>query len=903
MSRLGMARTITRVTAPAPESTCRGDQKVSGSAVLSRDTSGSHDLVMAASRPTHIGSSPRSVTAGERSASGRRGSHWSPRLIRVAIAQAALAAALGAQEAVVADVDLAGWRRLGVIAVDTPPRVAGRVEALFDDNSVTVFATDSNPARFLIDFPQRLVVRRVRVTPGGLDACEVRLTVVEADGSRFAAGEFVVDGGGAATFGLRDVNTRRLEIEVERLGDGPVSVGEIDVRGLVTIEALSLENVPETLPEGGSFPIRVVGRDSLGGRPELTGRAQLNVQPARALALAEGGRAVTLVGGPISISPRIGSLEGARRDCLVRPLAASPPAPGSRPGWRVAELLLEGTPPFEVLRRNAGVKQPQRMGRTESNVYVDDSVAPGQAYQYSYRRIDGFGNPLGELSAESRVRTHSRKPAGMIDPGRFPLLVVLFSDSLPDGEVERLVDGIDAARRFIYLQSRGRFLLDPTYLAVDGPTPVTAGPTMGAIEARLRALGVGDDQFGMVFAVAGDLSGSYSGFTLLGDTAGAMGRPEPVPTPPGAMGGAPGMAWSFAHEVHHLLELDMAPAVGIDDWPSGHYANDVLTGRLGSQRGRPFDAGEAWDGLARLFADFDAWEQICWPRRRTFETVDSDGDGLADDDRRLPLDERRFGSDPAVADTDGDGLDDLAEAAAGLYASCNPRHPDTDGDGLADGDDPAPLIPFAGVIPYGDQPVVIATLPPRRTTPPGAQGDELPPLRDTAIELRACWNEQGITLRVSTDRACDVFLDLDGSGRLGRWETDGVTRGEDAVGSDVWCGPARIALRAHHAPQGVFVGRRPVPGAFVGAERQNGRYVLTAFLPERMGPGAPHVHAVPDAVEVEGLRLVPGTVVGLGVTVRSAQPNDPLPLEAFQGDWRSLFETHRLLDAELRRDE
>jgi len=59
---------------------------------------------------------------------------------------------------------------------------------------------------------------------------------------------------------------------------------------------------------------------------------------------------------------------------------------------------------------------------------------------------------------------------------------------------------------------------------------------------------------------------------------------------------------------------------------------------------------------------------------------DSDGDGLSD------ADERAAGTDPNRADTDGDGLVDSREAQEGS----NPNAVDSDGDGLLDGEDPVP---------------------------------------------------------------------------------------------------------------------------------------------------------------------------------------------------------------------
>ena len=57
--------------------------------------------------------------------------------------------------------------------------------------------------------------------------------------------------------------------------------------------------------------------------------------------------------------------------------------------------------------------------------------------------------------------------------------------------------------------------------------------------------------------------------------------------------------------------------------------------------------------------------------------VDTDGDGLTDDDET-----NIYGTDPNLADTDGDGLTDGEEV--NTY-NTQPNNTDTDGDGLTDG--------------------------------------------------------------------------------------------------------------------------------------------------------------------------------------------------------------------------
>lgn len=70
----------------------------------------------------------------------------------------------------------------------------------------------------------------------------------------------------------------------------------------------------------------------------------------------------------------------------------------------------------------------------------------------------------------------------------------------------------------------------------------------------------------------------------------------------------------------------------------------------------------------------------------TSSGLDSDGDGLTDDE------ERRIGTNPFNADTDGDGIPDGEEILLGT----DPLRADTDGDGIIDGLDKYPLDPTKG---------------------------------------------------------------------------------------------------------------------------------------------------------------------------------------------------------------
>jgi hypothetical protein len=793
-------------------------------------------------------------------------------------------------ETVVAGFDLLGWRRLGVLAVETPALDVGGAEALLDGDPRTFARAPGRTAQFALSFRPGQTVQRVTVVPAGETPARVTLTVVEEDGDRFQAGELDVAAGDSASFRLMDVLASALEVRVEREeGAGPAALADVLVEGRLEVTALMLEGVPESLPAGGSFPLRVLGRDAFGGRPDLTGLAQVIVQPPPALAFS-GGRVVTRVQGPVSLEPRLGGLTGMIMPLLVTPLAPPPPAPLALPGMRVVELRLEGEPPFEVLRRESGQKQAVAVGRALSSTWYDDTVQPGAAYAYSVRRIDLLDNALTEPGPEARARTHGRLPPGMREVGRVPILLAVFTDSLQPGERAALLASVQAARLFAWRHTLGRVVLDPVVLDVPGPTPVTSGPTMVAVEARLRELGVRDGGFTVIAAVSREFEGDFAGFRVCGDAAGLLLRGTPVATPRGALGPDPGLAWSLLHELHHAA-ADLLLDAGGDPLPTGHLDQDFgALGLLGSTRGRPFDAGEAWDSQALLLAGFDGWTRLGWPRLRPLELLDTDGDLLPDEDERLPLDEARLGTDPRRADTDGDGLGDFAELAVDLYRGSDPLSGDSDGDGLRDGLDGWPTSNFTGVIAAGRTPRLVASVP-------TAARPDAP-----RIALSACWTRTALTLEVVTDEPSDVFVDLDGSGRLGRWESETDTGGAGAPAGDCWCGPMRLALRAHSAPLGVYLGGLPLRDALVAAEKgSDGRHRLVAVLPVSLGPGAADGLVPPFAPRADGPRLRAGTVLGLAVTVRPARLPEPEPFEPFpaDGDWTSLFDTHHFMDALL----
>lgn len=181
------------------------------------------------------------------------------------------------------------------------------------------------------------------------------------------------------------------------------------------------------------------------------------------------------------------------------------------------------------------------------------------------------------------------------------------------------------------------------------------------------------------------------------------------------------IAWLTCHEFHHLMESASAFSLSNREDERvvfNHYApRERVKNPDGTYREMVWNTsgphGEHWDGMAywdRTMSDAQ------WLREYFGQPVavrDADMDGFPDNDARLPLDERRFGSSARRAQTDGQ-MNDLDKAMLSTWTPeilqstwtkpeaysrirPNPRSADSDQDGLDDGKDPLPLWPF---LPY-----------------------------------------------------------------------------------------------------------------------------------------------------------------------------------------------------------
>ncbi len=176
------------------------------------------------------------------------------------------------------------------------------------------------------------------------------------------------------------------------------------------------------------------------------------------------------------------------------------------------------------------------------------------------------------------------------------------------------------------------------------------------------------------------------------------------------------IAWTTTHEFHHQME-------GLSRVSFPHSEHDRIVFNHPEIRRRVVENGKertnAWTAAGRHGGHWDVmafWDRTLtdtqWLRiylGEAITVVDADNDGVPDDDPRLPLDEKRFGSDPANPKTDGlhndrDKIMFATWAPAPLQPSFikprdqlrmpDPHSIDSDGDGVPDSQDPYPLDPY-----------------------------------------------------------------------------------------------------------------------------------------------------------------------------------------------------------------
>lgn len=245
-------------------------------------------------------------------------------------------------------------------------------------------------------------------------------------------------------------------------------------------------------------------------------------------------------------------------------------------------------------------------------------------------------------------------------------------------------------------------------------------------------------------------------------------------------------------------------------------------------------------------------------------TVDSDGDGLTDAQEDVNLNQRLDPgeTDPLVADTDADGLDDGEELALGT----DPLVRDSDGDGIIDGSDPCQDVDLDG---FGVAIGVTTGCPPdncpfisnsdQRDADADGSGDPCDPCTNVAGERDLADRSVIIFRKINADLlpGNDVFV-LRGTLQL----PDGVTITDldpEALG-------ARLLLRSvssativtEDLPPGASSGQRNTRGWSFNRTRHRWKYIDRTGSP---------INGITKIVVADLGRRAPG-MVSLSVVAR-----------------------------------
>ncbi len=440
-----------------------------------------------------------------------------------------------------------------------------------------------------------------------------------------------------------------------------------------------------------------------------------------------------------------------------------------------------------------------------------------------------------------------------------PTLVAIYRPSDCATCTGQAMTAATEGRLFLYRNTNGGIDLALDFEVADGGLPRKRGSYFRGISADMKRRGWHRRRPGIVVGLGESEGPCYGSGHVRGAAAIHCSVLKPT---------------FFIHEIQHALDRVITEESDLPDMVYGHGYTDPSAFGMPDF---PIVAGRGADWEAAVLRAFDGYDRLAPPWNQVITFADSDGDGLADDDARLPTDERRLGSSAFSPDTDRDGLDDFREFQAGIYHGTDPTTPDSDNDGIADGDDAWPLyaMPGNGSIPY---------LP--RTPAIDGKLDNTWPLLvagfDTAgqclyqtkgcnaqgrTRLYAGWNEQGLHVAVVTDSPIkSLVINLDGSGSDGPW-----------IGGDFYVFRVRRGTGTLQRSDSPFPDEMrnevDVPGGNVAFGRARGRgYILEVTIPADPGPGAGWDCRYLDVNCNQKLRLDPGRIIGLAfrITTRDA---------------------------------
>ncbi len=321
--------------------------------------------------------------------------------------------------------------------------------------------------------------------------------------------------------------------------------------------------------------------------------------------------------------------------------------------------------------------------------YRDTRLEPGTTYFYKIEARDQRQNFFGS-SSETSVTTESSVD-GYYQYANVKMAAMIYKNingnTITDEKVEDIKRQYEVAREFYWRNSEMRFNVEIDYYIIESNQSFSE-PNVNNVADQLKQRGVYNTQYDLVFSAWPIQSGYWSigtgaNLSLPGPdrTTGFAQTQHPCGTGvvwPGEPDLDYCFTWIFIHENQHT----------IDDMYRRNGHPEMAHGDLPQIFNEP--AGSHLDFQARMFRVFDNYLGLGNRWGDIIEVADADGDGMPDDDSRVPLDEQQFGTDPHDPDSDGDGLSDRAEAINGIYGGSDPLQAHSDSDSLADGEDPYP---------------------------------------------------------------------------------------------------------------------------------------------------------------------------------------------------------------------
>lgn len=725
----------------------------------------------------------------------------------------------------------------------------------------------------------------------------------------------------------RPVKTAVLRLTLDReFVDKPAFLAELELYGRITISSVRLAAESHRVQRFTELPVEVRVHDDNGLRIDPPGPIAWHSSRPAIAHYDEEGEAIKATGlGQAQIVADVCGAPSAPFDVLVYSRRPGPSGVSALAFRRSTYLQWE--PPktpdtvayYLVYRRKPKTEFTRKpVGRARGPEFTDRTCASGQTYMYRVEAYNENDKLLGGSEPSEPVTT-STDAAHFTEVPSLDVLVLLYSKTFTENDLEMKRRGIDEAVKFYYRNSLGALYLDCTYWDIPTLPPITNDPhidkrhdlpdenpggderpTMGYIAHDIETRGIENNEFDVIYATGRGLSGNWGGFMLLG-AGGAFGASGGVPiTVRDTWKANYGLTWIFCHEFQHALDFVVIGDQPFDMYGCHFYDNYPLGTRL------PLDCGAHFDGIAQILRGYprNDYSDLKEPYTQRVETLDADQDGLPDYDPRFPVDEERFGSNPELADTDGDGLGDLAEFCAGNFFGSDPNNPDTDGDGIPDGRDTYPLYYRADRIPYlpGGH-TIDGVLEPSWSL--YTQGFIFTKDDDTIkARIYANYDENNLYIAIESNKPRKWFIELDASGEDGRWESpyrfkDADPSDPNSSFGDVWAEGAAFVARPSKVQ--LTSKGKPVEGASIAVGTRNNKFrfgyghVIEIALPRTLPPGAAPCYFTMSRPLTPGLFLEPGKVFGLNFY--SNTDNDRA--DQYSGDWACVFEVFHFVDAVL----